>query len=398
VGLRILGIAACAFPCRRGTPSRVRGQLDALAGLGHEVHLATYHLEDGRSPDGLRVHRIPRVPTFHSLEPGPTPQKIAVLDPLLFGLTLGLARRLRPHVLHAHHLEAGLVALAVRRLTGVPVIFDAHTLVSEELPLYPIPLPRGWMRTAGALLEGFVARAADHTLCVSEPLRAQLLELAGGRLGVDRISVVPTGNDAHGLLPAERRRPRGGSDEARAGFRIVYAGSLAGFQGMDLLRNAFALVRATAPDARLEIVTADPPARLPSPWREDPAAHGVELVQQGSLRELFRRLVEADVAVAPRSAPGGLPQKVLNYMAAGLPVVACAASAPSLEHARTGLVVADDDHEGFAAAVLRLLRDADLRRRLGEAARKQADSLEWPALAREITTLYHRVLRGASTS
>jgi glycosyltransferase involved in cell wall biosynthesis len=385
--VRIVLIAACPFPCHRGTPARVLAQATALAELGHDVRVVAYHLGDSEPPPGLPVERIVRIPTYRSLRPGPGLQKLAILDPLLAAKTLAVVRRERPDVLHAHHIEGAIVGLAVRAVTGVPVVFDAHTLIGDELPLYgPRPLQR-WLRRAGRAVERFVAPRCDHVVAVTETLRSELLALCGQDLAESAVSVIPTGID----LP-------GASDEAIArnrarppGQRIVYAGSLSRFQELDLLAEALETIRAELPEARLVIVSHEDPSQMGDLW-SDLAPESIEYIKADGLLAVSRALAGADVAVSPRTARGGLPVKILNYMSMGLPTVASRGSADALEHGRTGLIVSNGDVEGFAASVVRLLRDPALARRLGDEARLEANGLGQSAMARRIISTYEATL------
>ena len=84
-------------------------------------------------------------------------------------------------------------------------------------------------------------------------------------------------------------------------------------------------------------------------------------------------LAELDVAVLCSRAEG-MPNAVLEYMAAGRPVVATAVGAvPELiEDGTHGLLVPPGDPGALARAIARLLADPGLARRLGEAARWRA--------------------------
>ena len=87
--------------------------------------------------------------------------------------------------------------------------------------------------------------------------------------------------------------------------------------------------------------------------------------------------------------------KLLNYMAEGKAIVASAGSAKGLVDGRTARVVADGDAVAFADAVVDLLRDAHLRRRLGLAARASVeDDALWENVLDRIEAVYHRVVAG----
>ena len=104
-------------------------------------------------------------------------------------------------------------------------------------------------------------------------------------------------------------------------------------------------------------------------------------------------LVSADIALNPRLECDGLPQKLLNHMAAGKPVVSFAGSAKLLADGEHGLIVAYADAIAFARAIDRLLDDVELARRLGTAGWEFVRSrLSWDAAARRVEAVYERVL------
>jgi glycosyltransferase involved in cell wall biosynthesis len=386
-GLRVTLVAACPFPCARGGAARVLGEALALRRLGVEAEVVSYDLAEGEPPPGLPVHRIPRVSTPRASRPGPSLEKLGLLDPLLLARTAQVARLLRPHLLHGHHVEGALVALAAGRRRGQPVVFDAHTSLAAELPSYAPPAAAALLARAGGALDGWLVRRADRVVAVTEALRAELLARAGAAVGPERVSVIPMG------LERERLRPEPAPSEGAPGPpTAVYAGGLSRFQRLDLLARAFESVRRELPAARLRILSPDPPAALEAVWPGAGPACGVELLHPRDLGDLDALLDAAQVAASPRSAGGGFPQKVLNYMARGLPVVACAGSAAALRHGETGWVVPDGDAEAFAAALLELLRDPALRRRLGDAARREAERHLWDAVGERLLEVYRALV------
>jgi glycosyltransferase involved in cell wall biosynthesis len=82
-------------------------------------------------------------------------------------------------------------------------------------------------------------------------------------------------------------------------------------------------------------------------------------------------------------------------MAAGVPLVASAVGGipDQVRHGKEGLLVPPDDASALGDALLELLQDPDLARRLGEAGRRRADSvLSHEAMVRKIETVYHAAL------
>ncbi|MEN8181516.1 MAG: glycosyltransferase family 4 protein [Myxococcota bacterium] len=385
--LRVLLVAACPFPCARGGAARVLGQALALQQRGVDVSVVTYDLAEFESPAGLPVFRIPRVPTHRRTTPGPSLQKLALLDPLLLLRAARLARRKPPQVLHGHHVEGAAIALALGRWLRIPVVFDAHTSLSEELPTYAPRWLSPTLGRAGGRIDAALTRLAAHTFAVSEALRAELLSRAG--VAAERVSVVPMGLE-DGALASSCPPPKPPSGPST----LVYAGGLSGFQRLDLLGRAYELVRRELPEVRLRIVSPDPIEALEVAWPRARSCPGVHWSRPGAVAEGLMELDGADVALCPRTGRGGFPQKILNYMARGLPVVACQGGAGPLRHGESGWVVPDDDVQAFAAGILALLRDPALRGRLGATARRAAEGFTWNRVVEPMLGVYRRLADG----
>ncbi len=168
----------------------------------------------------------------------------------------------------------------------------------------------------------------------------------------------------------------------------MFAGNLAAYQGMDLLLKAFARTRRHRPELRLRILSHSPFDAYEALAAELQVRDAIELVPT-ALDDLPAELVAADILLNPRVDGAGLPQKLLNYMAAGRPIVSFAGTARFLVHESNGLVVADGDVDGFAAAILRLIDDQSLSMRLGAQARRLArDQLSWSRMAAMLEDVY----------
>jgi glycosyltransferase involved in cell wall biosynthesis len=378
--LRIAMIAACPFPWPRGTPIRIRCIAEAVAQRGHEVHVATYHLGQDPGDPPFRVHRIRDVPTYRRTEPGPSIRKLLQLDPMLADLVRRLHHKLRFDLVHAHHYEGLLVAS--RALQGIPIVYDAHTLLGGELPTYRTGLPRPLIRAVAPLLDRYLPRRADRIIAVSEAIRDALVGM--GASEPDRLHVIPNG--------VEWQRASAGHGIVDDGRTVIFTGNLAPYQGVDLLLESFAALHARRADARLMIVTDSSFAPFEALARRLAVRDAIELrratfPQQGAL------MAGAAVAVNPRAQCDGIPQKLLNYMAAGAAIATFAGSAGPVRHEVTGLLVPDGDTAGMAGAMERLLTDRALARRLGEAAREQARrDFSWGWVATRVETVYREAL------
>ena len=376
-------IAACPFPWPRGTPIRIHRIAEAVARRGHAVHVVTYHLGQELTDPPFVVHRIRDVPFYRRTSPGPTVRKLFLLDPMLAALLRRLHQEIGFDLVHAHHYEGLLVAS--HALRGIPIVYDAHTLLASELPTYRLALPRRWVRAVAPWLDGHLPRRADRIIAVSETIRHALTTLHG--VAPERTDVIPNGVEWERFPVEWGTTPDGPT--------VIFTGNLAPYQGVDLMLQAFALLHARRADARLTIVTDSPF----TPYEALARRLGVRAVvdlRRATFPEQPAILAAATVAVNPRVQCDGIPQKLLNYMAAGLPIATFESSSGPLRHEVTGLRVPDGDTVAMAEALERLLTDRMLARTLGDAARDQARrEFSWEQVAVRVEEVYQKAIAKA---
>jgi glycosyltransferase involved in cell wall biosynthesis len=381
---RIAVIAACPFPYARGTPIRILRMAEALAARGHHVEVVTYHLGQNIEDLPFKVHRIPAVPTYHKVSPGPAYQKLAVLDLLLSAKILWLVNTGGFDLIHAHHYEGLLASLPAAALKKIPLIFDVHTLLSSELPHYRLGLPAGLLKWIGTRLDHWLPPRADHIIAVTNTARDRLIRDVG--VPAARITTVYGGVEMAHFL--EHGRP----ESAARDVDLIYAGNLAPYQGVDLMLRAFRLVLDKRPQTTLKIVTGSSPAAYEALVRELQLADRIRVVRDDFF-QLPGQLHSAAIALSPRVVCDGLPLKVLNYMATGRAIVAFKGSAEVLVDGQTGLVVPDGDVQAFAAAILHLLENPVKADRLGRGAQANVQEFfVWEESVKLLEQVYADVL------
>jgi glycosyltransferase involved in cell wall biosynthesis len=383
--MRVAMVAACPFPVPRGTPIRIYRMAEALSRQGHDVHVVTYHLGEPAHDPGFEIHRIRNLSTYSKTSAGPSYQKLALLDPLLAFELKRLLRSRRFQVIHAHHFEGLMVADVARSKGGPPIVFDAHTLLESELPYYGMGLPRPVKRAVGRAMDRWLPRRADHVIAVTDDIRSRLVR--SGSVAEQDISVIPNGVEADVFV--SKGAPASGNGRPR---RLIFTGNLAPYQGIDLMLDAFRVVRQRRDDVRLTIATED----SFEPYEQTAIDMGIRAfidVHEVDFAGVPALLGEAEIALNPRTDCDGLPQKLLNYMAAGRPVVSFAGSAKHLMNGRHGRVVKDRDTAAFARAIDDLLRDSALAHRLGAAGQQMVRAeLSWEATAHRVEALYDRLV------
>jgi glycosyltransferase involved in cell wall biosynthesis len=170
--------------------------------------------------------------------------------------------------------------------------------------------------------------------------------------------------------------------------RILFLGSLDWRPNLDavaqLLDVVFPAVRAGEPTARLWLVGRNPPARL---RRRAAGMPGVEL--HADVADVRPYLAGSHVLAVPLRVGGGSRLKILEALAAAVPVVSTRVGAEGLclqpEHHLTVV----DDVAGMAAALLPCLRRPEVARRQAECGRRVVlDRYDWGVLAERLEQVW----------
>jgi glycosyltransferase involved in cell wall biosynthesis len=298
---------------------------------------------------------------------------------------LELVRRSRPEAIIAGTPDLnGVVALALRAATGVPVVYDvrgfpemswAAQTGGSETELY------GLRRAA----ETACASAADAVITLSETMRQ---ELAGRGVDPDRIFVVPQIVDADLFAPRPRDEELARSYGLDGKFVVGTVSSLTDYEGVDDLLRAVALARAEQPEIAVLIV-GDGAYR---PTLEQLAAElaigdavvftgriGQELVPEHyALLDLFaipRRNLEVCRMVTPLKPFEALSMEI-PVLANDLPALAEIVSSSG-----GGRTVSPGSEEALAEAILDLAGDPAAREELGRSGRQHVLAQHTPERA-----------------
>ena len=121
------------------------------------------------------------------------------------------------------------------------------------------------------------------------------------------------------------------------------------------------LLRQTLPAVRFRVIGRDPP---PAFYRLAAALPGIEIT--GTVPVVLPLLRECAVQVVPLRAGSGLRHKILESMAAGVPVVSTTLGAEGLFLRDEHEILLADDAPALSAALVRLLQDSALRQTIAE--------------------------------
>ena len=388
--MKILKISDVYFPRINGVSTSISTFRKELEALGHEVTLVApaYPPSHGSVPANgvVRVtsRRVPFDPEDRLMARSSLEDEISRLSR-------------DADLIHVHTpFLAHRVGVKVAAQRGIPVVETYHTFFEEYLYHYVPLVPRALL---GSLARRFSRAQCDELDHVIVPSTAMAEALAA--YGVTApMKILPTGIDLEALSHGDGDRFRRHHGIPRSRPTLVHVGRMAHEKNVAFLLRTLAVIRERRPEVLL-VLAGEGPAlgKLHSEAHRLGLDGSVLFVgyldRDGALQACYSA---GDVFVfASRTETQGLV--LLEAMALGVPVVSTAVMGTrDIVGPERGALRAPDDEAGFAAQVLRLLGDADLRRTKAAEAREEAQRWSSGAMAGRLVELYEEVLEGAPTS
>jgi glycosyltransferase involved in cell wall biosynthesis len=340
--------------------SRVRREARALAEAGHEVTVVELEPSARGSLDGFaRVSASPPAWVRRALP-------FQAYRAVFLASFLRRIVQLRPQVVHAHDAAMLLPGLLGARLTGARLVYDSHELATG------VPYrDGGWARFVSGIERLAVPRAAA-VITVTEGIADRLQALYGLRarpLVVRNVTELESPVGPTGVL---RARLRLGPDVPL----VLHQGAPAPDRGCEVLIDAMR----SLPDAHLVFLGSSPFAGYEDELHARANGAHVHFLPSVPLDRLLAHTADADVGVSLlqdtcENHRLALPNKVFEYLAVGVPVLA--SDLPEIAALVTrhgGAVVDPADPAAVAAGVRALLgapRPAPARELTGERERER---------------------------
>jgi glycosyltransferase involved in cell wall biosynthesis len=340
-----------------GWPEQIRGTLFNIARLRHLLSMWPISVRSDQSRVGRQLiarelHRRPDIVVFdfaHS----------AVLAPETLSV---------PSIMFAHNIEAE--------------IFRRHTEVARNSIVRAIW--RDQLRKM-EMYERQVLRRFHVVVAVSHRDRQYLEQ----QYEIKDVCVIPTGVDLQHfehLVPVYSNR-------------VVFTGSMDWFANIDaiqyMLNEIWPRVIAQAPTATFTVVGRSPPRSL----IRKAGAVGLRVEFTGFVDDIKPYVHSSTVYVIPLRVASGTRIKVFEAMAMGCPVVSTSIGTEGLPLEAGEHYLRADSPADFAASILRLLRDKELRYRLSHQARRYVEAnFASTKVAKKFEQICVRIARESSTS
>jgi glycosyltransferase involved in cell wall biosynthesis len=364
-----------------------------LAKQGVNIHVITKDVpgaSDYEFSEGVHIHRVP-------LYPPEIPQEDWVPWTLQFNVAL-LERTIpiinekigKVHVLHAHDWLVAHAAIALKHAYRIPLVATIH---ATEYGRHQGHLP-GIMQKIIHQVEWWLTFESVRTICCSNYMRDEVVKIF--ELPEDKVDVIPNGiefDDFSTNVTTDLVRMKYVEPDKKM---VLFVGRLVYEKGVQTVIEAMPMVMDQIPDVRFLVVGTGPHARkLKAMSEESGLDEKVKFLGYIDGKSLIKFYKCADLTVVPSLyEPFGMV--VLEAMVAGSPVIVADTGGLKeiVVHEETGLKFTPGDPVSLSEAIIRVLSDQELSRRLTSDARNFiGERYSWGRIALGTIEVYRRAVR-----
>jgi glycosyltransferase involved in cell wall biosynthesis len=379
--MNILFLAPQPFYEERGTPIAVDMVLKVLSQRGDHVDLVTYHIGRDVYYDGISIHRIIDVPFIREIPPGFSIRK-AICDIVMLFKVLSLVRKKRYQLVHAVE-DAVFIALVLKLLFRIPYIFDMDSnLVQQMIDQYP----RIFSPLSPLLfyLKGIAVKNAKVVVPVCDTLSLDIEKYKSEKVMVLwDVSLLEHGQENIQTNLRERLN--------LGGLLLMYVGNLEKYQGIDLLLESFSLVLKETDRANLVIIGGreNDISKYRLKAQHLDIAHKVHFLGPKPITHLEAYLSQADILISPRVKGNNTPMKIFSYLGVGKALLATDLPTHTQVLNNQVSVLAQPTPKAFAEGLMLLIKDENLRSKLGRNGKKLiAERHSYDVFYRRLNSLY----------
>jgi glycosyltransferase involved in cell wall biosynthesis len=360
-----IAILVAAFPPKwlAGTEIATYNIAKYLAKLGHEVHVITSldeELARESTKDGFDIHRVRAIKKSNLLT-------LSFLLP-----AFSVVRRISPDIVHAQSIPMGLCALLIKRFLKKPYIVYSRG--------------ESYMSWAfRATISKLVLKNADAVIALTSDMKRDLSEIYTGH-----ISVIPNGIELDKFTGLSRQESRVRLKISGENRVILFVGRLRPQKNVACLINAMKIIVEHNPKTKLLIIgDGQEEEELKGLTKKLNLGEYIEFVGKVPHEKIPVYMSVADVFILP-SLFEGLPNVILEAMAAGLPVVVTRVSGlwEIVIDGVNGFLVEPGVPEQISDKALLLLENDELRERMASENKRNVVEYTWPSTVQKIIDVY----------
>lgn len=302
-------IAPTPFFSDRGCHIRIYEEIRTLQELGHNITLCTYHL--GNNIAGINIKRIINIPWYNKIDAGPSWHKI-YLDLLLFLKAFKVSYQDNFDIIHAHLHEGVFIGKAIKILhfNKIPLIFDSQGGLLSELKSHNFVKEKGIIKKMICFLEKKSYKIADKVIASSNYLKNDKVQVITDSTNQE---FKVTRNELENL-----KQSLGLSNKKI----VVYSGGIKKCKGIDSIFEAAIKVIPKIANIVFLIIGYGDLKKYKELANNLKISSHFLFTDRINYFDLPKYLKIADLAIDPKHDSTEASGKIINYMRAGLPIIA----------------------------------------------------------------------------
>lgn len=382
-------VAPVPFFVDRGTPMRILEESLALEKKGMDITIATYHL--GRDIKTVapktkikvsRVHRL--LFWYNKKESGPDWQKI-ILDVFLIWKTLRNAFLKKPKIIHAHLHEGVLIGWVVKKILfwrKIKLVADFHGELVSEMRSHGY-LDGGFLKGVFSFLEKVIFSFGDWTVASSGELK-------------DRIYKINKKNNTSVVLDGvnlENYKTKVAVDKNRNELRVIYSGAFVKNKGIDLVLDSILDIYKKNITNIKFILAGGPFENISNFIKKNNLEKIVQVISPLDYKKLPEVNQMGDIAIDPKTSEVGQASgKIIQYMAAGLPVICFDRKNNRKYLGEAGFYILEKSSKKITQSILHFLENSDKIDAMSVISKKRAEGFSWEKSSEKIIEIYNKLI------
>jgi glycosyltransferase involved in cell wall biosynthesis len=395
--MKILMVLESEFP----PDIRVENEIKALAGAGHEVHLACSTRKNRpafEKSSEIIIHRAPVSSFIYKSSVG------CLKFPFYFNFwrkfLFRLASSEKFDIVHIHDLPLSIIGIELKKASGIPLVIDLHenwpALIKNAAHTHTIlgrllSSDRLWVEYERKVLPG-----ADKVIAIVEEARDRIIGLG---IAPEKITLVSNTVNIDTITLNEGVRNKDG-------FNIFYGGAINRHRGLQVVLEAIRQLSERNVNIKLHIVGEgsykDELVQLSGKMKIEPF---VKFYGHKSFSEMLSILAGADAAIIPHlrndNNDASSPNKLYQYMYMNKPVISsnCTSLERIITETDTGFIYPHNSPEELAALIEKLIVSQNLVEEKGKNGRKAVlEKYNWAVDSGRLIKMYSQLEKIRSES
>ena len=301
--------------------SQVLSYLERL-GRARRIHLISYEKpgdwQDAQAREAVRDRLVASGIQWHPLRYHKRLSVLATAWDIALGTAVGLTLVVRHHigVVHARSYVAGIMALAIKRITGARFLFDMRGFWVDERVDGGMWRRDSLLFRAGKAVERRLLQGADHVVSLTHAGVGELQQFDYLRGHMPLSTVIPTCADLSRFCPGPPR-------DSGQDFIVGIVGTVGTWYLIEPMLSCFKILRGLRPEARLRILNRGEHDVI----RSKVASAGIPLevveLEAVSHTQVASEMAQMDVAIffikPCFSKQGSSPTKLAEFLGCGVP-------------------------------------------------------------------------------